>query len=292
MSRLRWVFAGQGLMGAAALSSLLRAAPCPPVTAADAAGHTGAVTAAARPAGVAVLATEAIGSAPSQRWPDRFAGLDVAVCCCWPEVVAPGALAAPAHGWLNLHPSRLPAWRGADPLGWQLLTSPSRIGCSVHRMTERVDDGPVVACDAVSVDDGDDRGALQHRTGVRLGQLAGQVLTALADGAGLEERPQRPDEASWCPPAGTVPMVDPRRTTAAGGYRVARAFSPEPGIAVATLSPDDRFAVSAVGTALAPGEEPGTVVSLDAANVAVAFGDRWLRGRRWREDAPPPAGSA
>jgi hypothetical protein len=72
---------------------------------------------------------------------------------------------------------------------------------------------------------------------------------------------------------------------AAAGARVARAFSPEPGVGVAGLPPGQRFAVAGggsaqgVGEALAVGESPGVTAPTDDGGVAIAFTDRWLHGR-------------
>lgn len=287
---LRWLFAGQGAMGAAALGSLIGGVPPVAVLTAEPSSGERPVAATAEAHGVDVRHVAGIGPDPGARWPGLFDDLDVAVCCCWAERLQPGALRAPVQGWLNLHPSSLPAWRGADPVAWQLLASPSRIGCSVHRMTEHHDDGPVVADGSVPVRSGDDRGVLLVRSGARLGELAAEVLATVAAGAGLTERVQRADEATWCPPPGTVPLIDPRQMRAAAGARVARAFSPRPGVAVATLSSAQRFAVTVLGRELTADETPGSVrgsTGDHAEDVAVAFRDRWLRGHVWpRFDEP------
>lgn len=285
MSRgLRWLFVGQGVMGAAALEALADARPPAGVLAGEPALGEPPVAAAARARGLALEHAERLGAQPAERWPELVAGLDVGVCACWTERLAPAALALPAHGWLNLHPSALPAWRGADPVGWQLLAAPTRIGCSVHRMTDQQDAGPVVAEGAVPVEAGDDRGVLLARSGAELGRLAAGVLDGLARGSPPAERAQRDEEATWCPPPGIVPLVDPRAMRAAAGARVARAFSPEPGVAVATLPAGRRFAVAGgapdrgVGDALADGEPPGATAAAAGGGVAIAFADRWVRG--------------
>lgn len=288
-SPLRWLFVGQGPMGAAALEAMTaRHRPAAvlttePALAAQPVGSTASVH------GLALHHVDGIGDDPAARWPDLFTSLDVVVCCCWAERLRPAALQAPTHGWLNLHPSRLPAWRGADPVAWQLLARPARIGCTVHRMTQRHDAGPVVEQGSVPVAAGDDRGTLLHRSGTRLGELACDVLDVLAGRAELRERPQEAEEATWCPPPGTTAIVDPRVTRGAAAAQIARAFSPEPGIAVATLGADQRFALTAVGDELGGADTPGTVVRHDDGTVAVACWDRWLHGRRWSVDADAPA---
>lgn len=282
----RWVFVGQGEMGAAALEAVLGAlagsAPPAGVLAGEPALGTPPVAAVARGRGLTLRHTDRVGDTPGERWPELFAGVDVAVCCCWMERLRPDALALPTHGWLNLHPSTLPAWRGADPVGWQLLTAPSHIGCSIHRMTEGQDDGPVVAQSLVSVAEEDNRATVSRRSGTRMGHLLAQVLADLAAGARLVERRQQDEDATWCPPPGTVPIVDPRSVRAASGARVARAFSPQPGVGVATLAGDERFALTRIGGELTGQDTPGELAPADDGTAAIAFVDRWLHGHVWR----------
>lgn len=278
-------------MGAAALDSLAGRRSPTAVVAAEPPWGERPLAARAEAWGLEVHHFHRMGPAPAEQRPDLFADLDVAVCCCWTELLQPGALQAPAHGWLNLHPSRLPAWRGADPVGWQLLTAPSHIGCSVHRMTTGQDDGPLAAEGWAPVNAGDNRGDLLRRSGEELGRLAAELLAELARGAALPERPQAHEHATWCPPAGTVPMVDPRQMGADAGARVARAFSPHPGVAVATIPGEQRFALTEVGRRLTEHEVPGSVTGAhdksarstahlygEGEAVAIAFRDRWLHG--------------
>lgn len=287
-------------MGAAALGSLASRLPPTAVVAAEPPWGERPLAATAEAHGLDVHHLHHIGPRPAEQQPDLFAHLDVAVCCCWTELLQLGALQAPLHGWLNLHPSRLPAWRGADPVGWQLLTAPSRLGCSVHHMTTGQDDGPLAAEGWVGVDPGDDRGEMLRRTGEELGRLAAELLADLARGAALPERPQAHEQATWCPPPGTVPMVDPRQMGADAGARVARAFSPHPGVAVATVPGDQRFALTRVGRRLADGEAPGSITGREGDSprsatrvygegeaVAIAFRDRWLHGLVRTLGGPP-----
>jgi methionyl-tRNA formyltransferase len=57
----------------------------------------------------------------------------------------PDALAVPKLGVLNVHPSALPKYRGPSPVLWAIRNGDPHLGLTVHRMTERIDAGPVVA---------------------------------------------------------------------------------------------------------------------------------------------------
>lgn len=57
----------------------------------------------------------------------------------------PGVLAVPGLGALNVHPSALPRYRGPSPVLWAIRNGDPCMGVTVHRMTERIDAGPVLS---------------------------------------------------------------------------------------------------------------------------------------------------
>lgn len=67
-------------------------------------------------------------------------------------VITSGCAIVPVHalsparfGAINLHPSRLPDWRGANPLFWQLANNEPLVGATVHVLSERIDGGDIIA---------------------------------------------------------------------------------------------------------------------------------------------------
>lgn len=64
---------------------------------------------------------------------------------------------------LNIHPSLLPAFKGLDAMGQALAAGVKETGCTVHWVTERMDEGPVVLQKAVPILDGDDEETLAPR---------------------------------------------------------------------------------------------------------------------------------
>ncbi|QBI21075.1 hypothetical protein ER308_16840 [Egibacter rhizosphaerae] len=277
-TRLHWLFAGEGVMGASALDALARTHP--PAAVFTPEPLDAPVAAVAHAHGLPTRRTAALGRDPARQWPALLDGADLGVCACWPERLHAGALDAPRDGWVNLHPSALPAWRGHDPVGWQLLTAPRAIGGTVHRMTRGQDAGPILARTSVPVGDEDDRESVLRHAGERLGRLATELLEAATGRALPAGSPQDEEAATWCPPAGTVPTVEPRAMTAAQVVRVARAFSPRPGITATTLPMTQRLARPTPGELLGPRDAPGLVAAEGATTVALACRDRWCRFER------------
>ncbi|MCB9161132.1 MAG: hypothetical protein H6644_15025 [Caldilineaceae bacterium] len=70
---------------------------------------------------------------------------DVACVACFPRLVPPSLLAVPRHGFLNMHPSLLPAYRGPAPLFWQLRDGVAKTGVTVHWMDASFDTGALAA---------------------------------------------------------------------------------------------------------------------------------------------------
>ena len=60
------------------------------------------------------------------------------------RVLGPEILAAPRLGALNFHPSRLPDYRGKEPLFWALLRGEPTVAITVHHLTDEIDGGPIV----------------------------------------------------------------------------------------------------------------------------------------------------
>jgi methionyl-tRNA formyltransferase len=101
----------------------------------------------------------------------RAIGPDCCPVVAYGALVPPAALQIPARGWVNLHFSLLPAWRGAAPVQHAVLAGDEVTGATTFLLEEGLDTGPVL-------------GALTTEIGVR--ETSGDLLTRLAhDGAGL-----------------------------------------------------------------------------------------------------------
>ena len=79
----------------------------------------------------------------------RGRGLGFMLVACWPYLLGDAMLAAVDKAALNLHPSLLPAWRGADPLGAQLEAGDTDFGVTLHLLDSRFDRGDIVAQSAL-----------------------------------------------------------------------------------------------------------------------------------------------
>lgn len=122
---------------------------------------------------------------------------DVGCVACFDRIIPARLLSLPRHGFLNVHPSLLPHFRGPEPLFWQLRAGVNPVGVTVHWMDARLDTGDIAGQGTVALPNGISGGeadALCARAG---GDLLAEVLGQLADGS-VERRPQ-PAEGSYQP---------------------------------------------------------------------------------------------
>jgi len=71
--------------------------------------------------------------------------LDFLLVACWPYLLESRLIESPRKAALNLHPSLLPEYRGANPLAQQLAAGSTRFGVTLHRLDQRFDHGDIIA---------------------------------------------------------------------------------------------------------------------------------------------------
>ncbi|NPD06277.1 methionyl-tRNA formyltransferase [Nocardioides sp. zg-1308] len=129
-----------------------------------------------------------------------LAGLRPDAC----PVVAYGALLPqPAldlvpHGWINLHFSVLPSWRGAAPVQHSLWAGDEVTGATTFRIVKELDAGPVFGVMTERIRPGDTAGDLLARLAEGGAGLLVQTLDGIEDGT-LEAREQQAEGVSFAP---------------------------------------------------------------------------------------------
>ena len=193
--------------------------------------------------------------------------------CC--AVVAYGALlgqdllAVPGQGWVNLHFSLLPAWRGAAPVQAAIAAGDPVTGATTFRIEAALDTGPVYGVVTETIRDDDTAGDLLDRLAVSGAALLEATMDGIADGT-LAAVPQ-PAEGVSVAPKITVEEARVRwELPAPVVARRIRAVTPDPG--AWTMIGDARMklgpvVVAAADDALAPG-----AVRVDRDGVRVGTG--------------------
>ncbi len=103
------------------------------------------------------------------------------------QILRPRALAIPRRGWVNVHPSLLPRYRGPEPVYWAIVEGERESGISFQRVARGIDAGPLLLQRHAPIEDDDDNGILTRRL-TRLGADAMPEAMELvaANAAGVE----------------------------------------------------------------------------------------------------------
>ena len=121
---------------------------------------------------------------------------DIAIVSCFERILPAQILSLPKYGCFNLHPSLLPAYRGPVPLFWQFRDGTDATGISLHRMTPKIDAGPVVAQASVKLPDGASNMLATSLLAQKGAELILRFLEQLENG-NVVERIQDEREASY-----------------------------------------------------------------------------------------------
>jgi methionyl-tRNA formyltransferase len=152
-------------------------------------------------------------------------------CCAvvaYGALLSPELLAVPTHGWVNLHFSLLPAWRGAAPVQAAIAAGDAVTGATTFLIEPALDSGPVYGVLTETIRPTDTAGELLERLSVAGGGLLEATVDGIADGA-LNAVPQPGDGISVAPKV-TVEQARVRWDLPAQVIeRRIRAFTPNPG---------------------------------------------------------------
>ena len=114
---------------------------------------------------------------------ERFADVDCVIVVAFGAMVPRELLAAPKHGWINVHFSLLPQWRGAAPVQYALLSGDEFTGVTTFRIDEGLDTGPILAYLTTPIQSSETSSALLDRLSIEGAQLALATLTGVENGS-------------------------------------------------------------------------------------------------------------
>ncbi|OGG29342.1 hypothetical protein A2973_02340 [Candidatus Gottesmanbacteria bacterium RIFCSPLOWO2_01_FULL_49_10] len=100
---------------------------------------------------------------------------DFLVTACFGQKIPLGLIGSTRFGGLNVHPSLLPHWRGADPVPWAILAGDRETGVTIATLSETFDTGRIIAQKKIAITDTDTSGALR----TKLFTLGADLLVAI-----------------------------------------------------------------------------------------------------------------
>ncbi len=176
-----------------------------------------------------------IATPASMRDPDEIAAfqaldLDAAAVVAFGQILPAAVLDAPRLGSFNLHGSLLPRWRGAAPIQRAVMAGDPVTGVEVMRMTEGLDEGPVLASETLRIGPLDTGGTMHDRMAAAGPELLARTLAAVARGEGRGDAAaagrrhlRQEDPAGRRRPGSTGQSRAPRSTAGSAACRRSRA---------------------------------------------------------------------
>jgi methionyl-tRNA formyltransferase len=214
----------------------------------------------------------------------RMLAPDCVPVVAYGALVPAAALSIPRHGWVNLHFSLLPAWRGAAPVQHAVLHGDELTGASVFLLETGLDTGPVYGTLTAPIGPRDTSGDLLDRLAVAGARLLVEVLDGIE--AGTAAAVPQPHEGVTLAPKLTVEDAEVRWGEPAFAVdRRVRACTPAPG--AWTVFRGERLKLGPVTVeAGGPPLEPGSVLAergrvlVGTATDPVALGEVQPAGRK------------
>jgi methionyl-tRNA formyltransferase len=122
--------------------------------------------------------------------------LDAAVVVAFGQILPASVLDAPRLGSFNVHGSLLPRWRGAAPIQRAIMAGDSVTGVQVMRMTEGLDEGPVLSTATVPIEALETAGTLHDKMAAAGAELIVRTLADIEAGRAVE-MPQPDDGVTY-----------------------------------------------------------------------------------------------
>lgn len=153
---------------------------------------------------------------------------EVAAVVAYGALLREPALSLPPHGWINLHFSLLPAWRGAAPVQHAIRAGDTRTGLSTFRIEAGLDTGPVYATKTELIRPWDTAGDLLERMSLSGAPVLVSTVDAIAGGH-AEPLAQASEGVSQAPRLVSADAQVPWSEPAEVVDRLIRASTPAPG---------------------------------------------------------------
>ncbi len=122
---------------------------------------------------------------------------DLLVCFAYGKIFPKRFLDLFPLGAINLHPSLLPLWRGPSPIQAALMAGDKITGVSVQHMAEKMDAGPVIIQEKISLLEDETAQSLSHKVAQMAGPLLHQAIAMIKQGNGAGKA-QDEEKATYC----------------------------------------------------------------------------------------------
>ncbi|KAB2954472.1 methionyl-tRNA formyltransferase [Heliorestis acidaminivorans] len=214
--------------------------------------------------------------------------IDLGVVVAFGRILPPDLLKALPKGWINVHASLLPAYRGAAPIHRAVMAGEQETGITTMLMSEGLDEGDMLLQEKIAVHEDDTVGKVHDQLALVGASLLVKTLKKLEQGQ-LKPQPQNHEEATY---ASMLYVEDEQinwQESAEKIHNQVRGMNPWPG---ASMKDNGKIVkvfkgcLRKEGLALEGNGQPGEIIAITGEEVAVATG----QGLYWLQEVRP-AGS-
>ena len=205
---------------------------------------------------------------------------DAGIVVAYGKILPANLLVIPRHGFINVHASILPKYRGAAPIQRAIEHGETTTGVTIMRVDEELDHGAMLAIETTEIGPDERTPSLASRLSKIGAEALLEVLATMPAGT-----PQDHDAATYASKIEKSEGAIDWRDSTAAIYNKFRAFDPWPGIFAGDLKLIDVAPANDNGA-------PGTILSASNDGVIVATGDGALRLITVQRPGKPKAAAA
>ncbi len=194
---------------------------------------------------------------------------DCVVVVAYGKIIPSEMLKLPKFGFVNVHGSLLPKYRGAAPIQWSIIDGETKTGVTTMQMDDGIDTGDMLEVSETEIGENETAGELFDRLAEMGGKLIVSTLSKLEKGE-LTPIPQDHEKSNYAKIISKEMALIDFNMSAENVFNLIRGFNPWP-IAY-TIIGDKRLKVFAAEKIGSVNGKAGEVVSSDG-TLTVAFGD-------------------
>ncbi|MFB6356661.1 MAG: methionyl-tRNA formyltransferase, partial [bacterium] len=145
---------------------------------------------------VSIQSFEDVGGEKFQEWFKEF-DCDLLLSVFFNQIIPGDILEIPEKGCFNVHPGKLPEFRGFSPVFWQLKQGGGEAACTVHELTEQLDKGPIYRQQTTDVREQDTFFSLYSRLAIHGGDILESLINQVTNDNKIELREQSGSENEY-----------------------------------------------------------------------------------------------
>lgn len=199
---------------------------------------------------------------------------DLVVVAAFGQILPKAVLDFPPLGCLNIHPSLLPAYRGAAPINWSIIRGEKQTGVTIMLMNEGMDSGDILTQEQTPIGRTETYGELHDRLALQGAALLVKTIDRVVSGAAQRQK-QDSSRATFAPRLNRETGRIHWRHPAGDIVNLIRGLNPSPA-AYTLLGRQDLKIFTAAARPGSPQEPPGSVATATPEGLPVAASDGYV----------------